>query len=222
VARVVRFLLYAALGTFVIARNAVGIVWEARALSADYLYLPDAGCLVCSLALGLIMGAYLVWLSGATIARWVMPVWVHYPIIGLMALSVLISPSAPDPAKAGPERIRDEAVRAIDSTVARLRTTGCSQTAANDALRGLGRSGFLARGFPMNWVSTQISSEIPFDDSPRTRPATLLLRCSADGSFDLAAVVLDHVPRGKVAVLRDDVGNVFHVSVARNEQAPLR
>ena len=206
-----RFALYAAVACFVVARNANAIVWGVRALASRYLYLPQAGCLFCGVVLAGAVAAYLVFLSGATLAGWRMPNVVHIPLLGLAAVSLIYTAPSPNLEHATAESVQQETAAVLGDVADQLdKAKGCSLALAERAL-GHRPSGFRSRGFALDWKAVEVAPGASLEGTANGRPGTVLISCTRAGAYDLAAVVLDHVPSGDPAALHDEVGHVFHV-----------
>ena len=220
--RWLRFALYATLVGAVLARNADSILQTLKLATSPLYWATWSPCLPCALAMVGVCCGYLLWLSGATLAEWRMPLVVHLIPIGLITHSLLAGPLARRSdgySGQGPADRAVAAMRALGSEIERRGAAPCRTPALEyeQALadnRALAPPGYRSFGRPLRFrvVATEGSE-------PRRmpgNPAELHLVCSGN-RYWISAVTTDRVPIGLPAMVRDGVGRI---AVVTGELAP--
>ena len=224
--RWLRFILYAVLLGAGLALNAPALNLSLRVLTSRCYYAPTVPCLPCALGLLAVALGYAMWLAGATIASWRMPVWSHLAPIGLLLGTIFGGPldRSPDPfaGQAPPERL----MRAMAALKARAGTLSGDPCVFDvQQLRGaledpaVPPSGWRNLGAPLSYELKLVPQGEPVK-SPLAgdRPGTLYLACAGKARrYWISAVASDAIPRGEPTMVRDGLGRP---AVLTGEAAP--
>ncbi len=212
--RWLRFLLYAALLVAGVARHGPAIRAAVVLLLSPMRFSPAAPCLGCALALAALAVGYGVWLAGATLHRWKMPLWTHLFPLALIAATLRLGPLPIDEDAGGATPAADRALtamRLVRAAVERPGSGGCANPReierAVASSHELLPTGYRAHGravpFQLEVAPSGVAVREP---APGARPGSLYLAC--EGSrFWISAAVIDG-SAGKLAMVRDGVGKV--------------
>lgn len=211
-----RFLLYGAFLWGALVPNAPAVEQALRVLCSRCYWAPAVPSL--ALALGLLAAClgYALWLSGATLAGWKMPLFAQTVPIALFTAALLGGPlQIPEDPAAGLAPA-DRAIAALQS-LARLAERGgqpCSlQPAQLDAALAASPSvpatGYRSFGRAVGFHVVRRDGEGAVKQvQPGDDAGTIYLACDPRGRAWLSAVVTETLPAGPPALVRDGVGKV--------------
>jgi hypothetical protein len=157
-----------------------------------------------------LVGGYLAYLAGATVRRWRMPLWTHFPLILLFALAVVLPQwSPPSPEEAAVE-LRERLHQGLRSFSEALEKEPCSEMALQEMMdrepQRFLESGLRRHAVPTRWRVQGVPKGAPFASVNPERPGTVFLRCYSDQGFEMAVAALERVPWGRPSLLRDEAG----------------
>jgi hypothetical protein len=211
--RWLRFGLYASLCAAVLARNATPLLQSLRLVTSPLYWSSWAPSLPVALGMLALVSAYLVWLSGATLAGWRMPLAVHLVPIALFTHSLAAGPLVSHSdgfAAQGPADRAVAAIRALQASIEKQERPPCSVAAAQyeEALTAdpaLAPPGY--RSFGSSLRFRVVAREGSGPQHTPGRPGELHLVCSGN-RYWISAVTTDAVPVGRPTMVRDGVGRV--------------
>ena len=221
--RGLRFLVFATFLVLTIARNARALNAGLAIAFTPELFAPERPCAWCAVGLLALLASYAVWLAGATLAGWRMPLWPHLLPAGALVLTVLAGP-IPLRADSGGSPA-DRALAAMEALAARLERSAdpcradlkAEQRHLAQAAPPTGYSSF-ARPIPFRVVALADAVEPVRQLRQGDGAGTIYLACARGGrGFWLSAVVTDALPKSRPTLVRDGVGKV---AVVTGEPAP--
>jgi hypothetical protein len=219
--RWLRFLLYSGFLWFSLIAHGAAIRQSLRLVSSHRYFAPEAACVPCALFILAFSLAFAVWLAGATIAGWRLPVPAYAAPIGLLIFTLLHGPLLPPRDRFADQGPAERARAAMKHLVQALSAQGEPPCAASPESheRLLSRSaevpmtGFRAFGRPVPFsVVVEPSSDGPVRERrPDDGVGVVYLACDPMGRrFWLSALVADAFPVGRPTLLRDGVGKVVY------------
>ncbi len=224
--RWLRFIFYAGLVGAGLGANAGGIRQSFRILTSPSYWAPATPCLACAAAIFAIASGYAVWLSGATVAGWRMPRWVHLLPVGLIASTLIGNPlQSSSPLESGP--LPPERMMAAMGFVraSALASQGSPCAAAPRELEQalaaskVAPSGYRRFGAAQRYRVEVIESAGPVKSPrPGDGPGTIYLACEPSTRRTwVSGVVSDALPTGAPTMVSDGVGRP---AVLVPEEAP--
>jgi hypothetical protein len=209
--RWMRFAVFAVFLASALAINARAIKAALGLVISPLVWAPAAPDVAPALICIALATAYAVWLSGATVARWRMPLWTHLVPAGGLVLTLALGP-LPLRGEGDEGSPGDRAVEAMRRMVERLETrraAACAESLREMdelALEGTGYRRF-GRALRFHLVVAGEQDEPVRQVRPGDLPGTVYLACARGGrAFWLSAVVTDRLPRGEPAMAVDGVG----------------
>ena len=219
-ARILRFLMYGGMSFWILVSKGQSLRICLSVLFGKDVYMEDTFFLVSNTIILICMTIYVVWLLGATIDRWKMPLPTHLlPFAALCFLLwengwIFASESTYPGAHLTPRSIQtpvDRAMDAMASAKVYLERHPCDTAKPEEIVNGLSAgsySGYRTFGFSSKWNIQIKSSEEPVTElSGNDVPGTIFVACNPkDKSFVLSALITDAFPKGKAAFVLDGVG----------------
>jgi len=224
--RWLRFILYAVLLGAGVALNAPALNLSLRVLTSRSYWAPAVPCLSCSLGVLAVALGYALWLAGATLASWRMPIWSHLAPLGLLMGTIFGGPldRAPDPFSGqGPSERLMRAMGALKARADTLSGDPCAFDVRQlqAALEGpdVPPSGWRSLGASRSWELRVVPQASPVKSpQPGDRPGTLYFACAGKARrYWISAVASDAIPRGEPTMVRDGIGRP---AVLTGEVAP--